>query len=198
MCCTCNAACAQAHACSLEQTTSEHTACAAAYAREHASSLSESKVDTRVSRYMCVSVSCSPSRSRALAGKLCVPSGSKAGTLKLVCNCMCMSTCPLPSGSQANTQCVQLYAHKHRPALGAEAKRKHLYAAAYAQAHALRWVTGYRAIARSRRRPAVPPVGRCAAWVQLPRSATRSARLSTRADGPEISSSAAASEEARV
>jgi hypothetical protein len=54
----------------------------------------------------------------------------------------------------------------------------------------LKGVRGYRAIARRRwrgqrrRRLAAPPVGRCAAWVQLPRLASRSARLSTRAAGP--------------
>jgi hypothetical protein len=49
---------------------------------------------------------------------------------------------------------------------------------------------GYRAIVRrrrrgrSRRRPAAPLVGRCVVWVQLQRSAARSARLSSRAAGP--------------
>jgi hypothetical protein len=61
--------------------------------------------------------------------------------------------------------------------------------------HYHKGVRGYRAIARRRRRgrrrrrPAVPPLGRCAAWVQLPRSAAPSARLSTRTAGPEIFSS---------
>jgi hypothetical protein len=70
--------------------------------------------------------------------------------------------------------------------------------------HDLKGIRGYRAIARRRRRgrrrrrPAAPPVGRCAAWVQVPRSAARSARLSTRAVGPEISPSAAACGEARA
>jgi hypothetical protein len=58
--------------------------------------------------------------------------------------------------------------------------------------HYLKGVRGYRAIARrrrrgrrkTRRRPAAPLVGRCTAWVQVPRSAARSARLSTRAAGP--------------
>jgi hypothetical protein len=56
--------------------------------------------------------------------------------------------------------------------------------------HYLKGVRGYRTIARRRqrslrrRRPGATPVGHCAAWVQLPRSAARSARLSTRAAGP--------------
>jgi hypothetical protein len=66
--------------------------------------------------------------------------------------------------------------------------------------HYCKGFRGYRAIARRRRRPAAPPGGRCAAWIQLPRSAARSARLSivTRAVGPETFSIVAACGEARV
>jgi hypothetical protein len=70
--------------------------------------------------------------------------------------------------------------------------------------HCPKGVRGYRAIARRRqrgrrrRRPAASPRGRCAARVQVPRSAACGARLGARAAGPEIPSSAAACGRARV